>query len=141
MLFRSVQNQQAQREREIAAAQENDFRRDQSRLMSARRAALGGSGVESNTGSPLFASEDFAGETKLQSLRILSGGEASATRLQQQALLTTAAGNSARTASFFKAGSSLLGGLSDAGVFDPKPKTQIQPQPKPKRKPKPKPNT
>jgi len=107
-----VQRQQAQREREIAAAQEGDFRRGQGRLMARRRAMMGGSGVEQSTGSPLLVSEDLTGETELQALRIRNGGETSATRLEQQAMLTSMAGNSARTASFFQAGSSLFHGFS-----------------------------
>jgi hypothetical protein len=108
----AVQNQQAQRELEIAASQEQDFRRDQSRLMAQRRAALGASGIDFSTGSPLLASLDFVGEGELQSLRIRSGGQANASRLKQQAELTRAKGKSARTASFFKAGSTLLDGAS-----------------------------
>ena len=116
----AVQRQQAEREREIAAAQEDDFRRQQDRLMGSRQARLGGSGVVPSTGSPLLASEDLAGETEAQSLRIRAGGEAASTRLQQQALLATAQGDAARTASFFEAGSTLLSGLNKAGVFDRK---------------------
>lgn len=106
----TVQRQQADRERQIAAAQEEDFRRRQSRLMAARRAAGGASGLDTSTGSPLLASEDFAAETELQALRIRSGGETRATRLEQQAALTRAGGRNAQTAGFIGAGSSLLSG-------------------------------
>lgn len=110
----SVQLQQAAREREIAAANEQDFRRGQSRLMAQRRATLGGSGVQIGTGSPLIGSEDFTSETELGALRIRAGGETQATRLEQQASLTRFEGKQAQTASFFRAGSSLLNGFSKA---------------------------
>lgn len=108
----TVQRQQAERERQIAAAQEEDFRRRQSRLMAARRAAGGASGVQTGTGSPLLASEDFAAETELQALRIRAGGETQATRLEQQAALTRSRGRSARTAGLIGAGTSLLSGAT-----------------------------
>lgn len=109
-----VYQQQAAREREVAASQEEDYRRQQSRLMAARRAALGASGIEASTGSPLLVSQDFAGEAELQALRIRNAGDVSATRLEQQAGLTRAEGASARTAGFMRAGSSLLSGFGEA---------------------------
>lgn len=110
----TVQRQQAERERLEAANREEDFRRDQSKRMAQRRAALGASGVEIGTGSPLLASEDFAAETELQALRVRSGGETRATRLEQSALLTSAAGKNAQTAGFVRAGSLLVGGAGKA---------------------------
>lgn len=109
-----VQRQQAKRSRQEAASAEDDFRRQQSRVLAARRAALGASGVDPSTGSPLLVSEDFAGETELQALRIRSGGELRATRLEQQAGLTRFAGRTARTQSFLRGGSLLLSGSGRA---------------------------
>jgi len=106
----AVMQQQADRERQEATQREEDFRREQSRLMARRRALGGATGVEMGTGSPLLASEDFAGEVELQALRLRSGGELSATRLEQSAALERAAGRNARTGGFFRAGSSLLTG-------------------------------
>lgn len=105
-----IMQQQADRERQVAAANEAGYRRQQDRLMASRRAILGGSGVEGGTGSPLMASQDMAGESELQALTIRNGGEASATRLTQQAALTRYQGNSAVTGSYFRAGASLLQG-------------------------------
>lgn len=110
----AVQRRQAERERQVAAGAEEDFRRRQSRLMAERRAALGGAGIEGGAGSPLLGSEDFAAETELQALRIRSGGETQATRLEQQAQLTTAAGRQAQRQGFARAGASLLSGVSAA---------------------------
>lgn len=110
----TVQRQQAQREREISVAEEEDFRRRQSSFLAQRRAALGASGIRQGTGTPLLTSEDFAREVEFQALRIRSGGEVRATRAEQQAGLTSAAGRSARQRGFFRAGSSLLSGASEA---------------------------
>jgi hypothetical protein len=106
----AVMRQQAERERLDAAAREDDFRRQQSRLLATRRAMLGASGVEPSEGSPLLVSEDFAGETEYQALRIRAGGELQATRLEQSAQLSALAGRNARTGGLFRGGSLLLQG-------------------------------
>src|SRR3546814_5227083 len=72
-----VTQQQADQERIASRQDEEDFRRDQSRLLAQRRAAMGGSGVDMATGSPLLANEDFASRSEehtseLQSLMRLS---------------------------------------------------------------------
>ena len=113
----AVNEQQAARERLISAGEEEDFRRRQSRLFAQRRAALGKSGVEIGTGSPLLVASDFAAEIELQALRIRSGGETRATRLEQQALLTRRAGRSAQRRGFLRAGASLLTGFAQAQEF------------------------
>ena len=104
-----VAKQQADRELLVARQTEEDFRRDQSRLLASRKAGLGVSGVESTSGSPLLASEDFASEVELQALRLRSGGELRATRLQQTASLFRAQGQAARTGGFIR-GAALLTG-------------------------------
>jgi len=109
-----VQEQQAQRNRDIAEVEEKDFRRSQSQLLAQRRAALGASGVEQGTGTPLLAAEDFAGETELQARRIRAGGNVGASRLEQQAGLTRAAGRSSQQRGLFRGGSSLLSGIGRA---------------------------
>jgi len=105
-----ILRQQAERDRLQAASDEDDFRRNQSRVLAARRAALGASGVEASEGSPLLVSEDFAGEVELQALRIRSGGELTATRAEQQATLQRFQGRAARTSGFLRGGSLLLSG-------------------------------
>lgn len=106
----SILGQQATSEREAAAARESDFRANQSRVAAARRAALGASGVQQGTGSPLLVSEDFAGEVELQALRIRAGGETRATRFEQQAILERLRGRGAQTGGFLRSGSLLLTG-------------------------------
>lgn len=113
-----VQRQQAERERQIASANESDFRRKESAVLAHRRALMGASGVEAGTGSPLLTSEDFAAETELNALRIRAGGETNATRLEQSAQMSGLAGRNARTGGYFRAGSLLLQG---AGSLYPKP--------------------
>ena len=105
-----VMRQQARGERRQSALSEAEFRRDQSRVLAGRRAALGAAGVQQATGSPLLVSEDFAGEVELQALRIREGGEVRATRLQQQAQLGRLAGRQAQTGGFLRGGSLLLSG-------------------------------
>ena len=105
-----ILQQQADRDRLDAAAKEEDFRKRQSRVLAQRRAALGAAGIEPAAGSPLLVSEDFAGEVELQALRIRSGGELRATRLEQQAQLTRFKGRQARTAGFIRGGALLVSG-------------------------------
>ncbi len=97
-----------------AAADEEDFRRKQSFILAARRAALGAAGVDPSSGSPLLVSEDFAGEVELQALRIRSGGETTATRLEQQAVLQRFTGRAARRQGFVRGGGLLLSGAGKA---------------------------
>lgn len=106
--------QQAEQERIASRQESEDFRREQSRLFAQRRAAMGASGVESNVGSPLLASEDFAAEAELGARRIQAGGETRATRLEQNASLLKAAGRNATTDSLFRGGSLLLQGAGNA---------------------------
>lgn len=109
-----ILRQQADRDRQEAAAKEEDFRRNQSRVLAARRAALGAAGIEPASGSPLLVSEDFAGEVELQALRVRSGGELRATRAEQQASLQRFKGRQARTAGFIRGGSLLVSGAGKA---------------------------
>lgn len=109
-----ILQQQADRDRLEAAAKEEDFRREQSRLLAKRRAGLGASGVEPAAGSPLLVSEDFAGEVELQALRIRSGGELTATRAEQQAVLQRFKGRAARSSGFTRGGALLLTGAGKA---------------------------
>lgn len=111
-----VLQQQATSERGQAAANEEDFRRNQSRVLAARRAALGASGIDQSTGSPLLVAEDFAGETELQALRVRTGGEIRATRAEQQAQLQRFTGKQAQTAGFIRGGSLLVGGIGTAAA-------------------------
>lgn len=113
--FRAMVNdQKAASERKVSAEEEKDFRRVQSANFAERRAAMGASGVEAGTGTPLLTSEDFAAEVELQAQRIRSGGETRASRLEQEAELTRAAGKAAQRRGIVRGGSSLLGSYAKA---------------------------
>lgn len=102
-----VARQQAERERQEATIRAEDFTRQESAMMAKRHAALGGSGVEAGSGSPLLVSEDFAGEAALGAARIVNGGEVNATRLEQSASLQEAAGRNAMRSGIIGAGASV----------------------------------
>ena len=104
--------QQAERARQNAAANEQDFRRQRDRDRGTIRANKG-----ELTGSTLLSVEDFTAEAELAALRIRSGGEVRATRFEQEAELTRFKGRQAQTGSFFRAGSSLLSGIANARRF------------------------
>jgi hypothetical protein len=107
-------NQQAQREQQIAAQNEEDYRRQQSRLVASRRAMMGANGVMAGTGTPLLVAEDMAGEIELQALRIRNGGDAKALGLQTEASLQRMKGSAERTNSYYRAGGTLLKGAGEA---------------------------
>ncbi len=111
-----ILKQQAQRERQQSKVDADQFRRRQSRLLASQRAGFGASGV-SLTGTPLAVGADLAAEIELQAQQILSGGEAEATSLENEAGLARFRGNQASTAGFFGAGASLLSGAARAGRF------------------------
>jgi hypothetical protein len=106
----AILSQQAQQERIAAGASAEDFRRQQARIMAARRAAMGASGVVQTQGSPLLASEDFESEVEVQARRIRMGGDIRATRLEQQAGMEMSRGRAAQTAGYLRGGSLLLSG-------------------------------
>lgn len=110
-----VQRQQAASERAKAQLEASDFRKKSSAVAARNRAAQGASGLQIGTGSSLLAEEDFAAEADIQQKRIQLGGAIRGSRLENQARLTQAAGKSAKTASLFRAGSTVLSGVSRAG--------------------------
>lgn len=112
-----VAQQQADRATQQASIDEDDFRRRQSDLQARRRASGGGAGVEFASGSPLLVSQDFAAETELNALRVRNQGAVNVNRLQQnvsnqqaQAGLFANQAQTAKSNSFFRAGSTLLKG-------------------------------
>ena len=107
-------NQQAESVRLQTEADEADFRNRQSRAFAARRAALGGAGVQLAAGSPLLVSQDFASEVELAALRIRSGGEIASTRLEQQAGFTRFLGRQKKEFGQRRAGALLVSGAADA---------------------------
>ena len=105
-----IAEQQARRERQIAARQARDFEREQSRRGARARSRRAGSGVTGG-GTPLLVEDDIAGETALGALDILNNGLVSATRLEQQARLDRLAGRRARERGLMTGGATLLRSL------------------------------
>lgn len=106
-----ILHQQADRERQVGDANASDFLVRESRVMASRRALLSASGVESGEGSPLAVSQDFAGDTELQALRIRDNAAVSASRLDESAALQQQAGRNALAAGYGRSGALLLTGL------------------------------
>jgi hypothetical protein len=109
-----VAGQQAEQERLAAAESERDYRKAQASRLAQIRASMGASGTDTSTGTPLLALSDFEGESERNALRIRSGGDIRASRLEQQGSLYRMAGESAQSAGYGRAGSSLLSGISNA---------------------------
>ena len=107
-----VLQQQAEYERQLAAQKASEYQREQSRLMAMRRALLGGTGTEASSGSPLLVSSDMAREIAYNTKKIKAGGEASATRLDQQAAQAKFGGKQGLYEGIGGAASSLITGAS-----------------------------
>lgn len=112
----TVAQQQGEQAKQIATSQEEDYRRQQSRLMGAQRAAVGGSGA-TMAGTPLLSAEDMMGEAELQALKIRYGGDIESARAKQQAELLRYQGKQAKQQSYTRAGASLLSGLGGTSGF------------------------
>lgn len=102
---------QADRDRQIAEQDAQDFDDNESRRRATARARIAGSGVTFE-GTPLAVLSDLAGEAQFNKLRILSGGETSVIRAENQAANRRVEGRSAQRSGFFRAGASLLTGAS-----------------------------
>ena len=110
-----IAQQQATRARQQARIDSQDYSRNQSDLLASRRALLGTTGGEAGAGSALAVSSDFAGESKLNAMRIMNQGDVNANRLEQevmnqksQAGLYGMQGRQAVKSSYYKAGGNLF---------------------------------
>lgn len=113
--FQSEQlRQQAERDRQIANQQSQDFARNEERRRATLRANVAGSGVTLE-GTPLAVLGDMAQEAEFQQLRIRAGGETQATRAENQATISRFEGRQAQRVGFTRAGASLLTGVSSFG--------------------------
>lgn len=90
-----VQRQQADFTRRQSEIDADEFKRRQRRLLGSARAARGASGVDLLQGSPLLVDDDTITEIVFGAESIRRGGQVQATRLEQQAGLTQAAGTGA----------------------------------------------
>jgi len=99
--------QQAARERAVAAQQAESYRRRQDGLLAASRARGAASGV-ALAGSPLLADDAAQQEIALGEAQLRAGGEARATQLENSAALSQARANSNVPIGFLRAGTTLL---------------------------------
>ena len=106
----AVDNQRAAEERDQAAASTQDYLRKGSDTVSSAVAMQGATGV-TGEGSPLMVDENTVRQVALGAARTLQGGELRANRLTDDAKLQRMRGDSAVTASYLDAGSSILTGV------------------------------
>lgn len=106
---------EAERRGQIAEAEASDFEKRQRRLLAFQRAMMGASNVDPGSGTPLLVAGETAGQIELGRQRILAGGKAEATHLDNRARLDRLRGRSARTGGFLRAGALLL---SSAATLD-----------------------
>jgi hypothetical protein len=99
---------QAAREREIGAHNARRIADENKRLAGTQRALLAGSGRSLSSGSALLVQEDLDEEGKFNELLAADAGEVKATNLRQEAVLERMKGKSARTAGYYRAGTTLL---------------------------------
>lgn len=111
-----VEEQRATEATGEAVAQEGQIAIQNRRQQAATVAAFGASGVDANSGTPLSVMADQAMQGELSKQLTLYRGTTQAMADRQQGNLDIAQGNQAVTASYYKAGSTLLsGGAQVAG--------------------------
>jgi hypothetical protein len=114
----NITEEQSQRSRQETEQINRDFLQARSDDFATRTSLLGISGGNTEQGSLLNVSSDYAGEIAYQSAKILNQGQVTSSRLQQQAALTRMSGANARRAGASRAGSTvLLGGAQLASNF------------------------
>ena len=112
--FRANQlQQQADRDRQLAAQQAGDLRDTEARRQASLRAQVGGGGTTLE-GTPLAVLSDLAGESEFQARRVIASGGTAANRAEGEAVLSRFEGRNAQRAGVIKAGSSLLTSASSA---------------------------
>jgi hypothetical protein len=104
-----VARQSAQASLDKADYDETIHREKVRKLLSSQRAAYGAAGVDM-AGSPLLVLEDTAAQGELDAKAIRYGGEVEAKQKLSQAEIYELTGKNAKTASYYKAGASLLSG-------------------------------
>lgn len=103
---------QAERERQIAESDANNYRRKQMKQLASARALRATSGV-SMEGSPLLVEDTMIEDIEINAETIRRGGQAKAGDFVAQAQFDRMRGRNALTQDYFSAGKSLLSGLGD----------------------------
>jgi hypothetical protein len=118
---KSAADQNAKNQRTAAISQENvgaqqaaDKKLQARKIAAAGVAQAGAGGIDPNTGTPLAIAGQTAAFGELDSLRIINNAQRTAWGYQAQANIDELQGNQARTAGNINAGSTLLGGVSNA---------------------------
>jgi hypothetical protein len=101
---------EAEREKQIGALNAKRVRDEGESLSATQRALLGASGGAAGTGSALLIQEDLAQETEFNARLAENNAAAAISSKNAQIVLARAEGRSAQTASYFRAGSTLLKG-------------------------------
>ena len=108
---KKVAENQATAARQAAEANASQRREQLRRVLAEQRAAIGGSGVEDTSGSPLLVQIDSARQAELETLKIQHGGQQQALGFETQGAYARYAGNQAAQAGYAQAGASLLSGV------------------------------
>ncbi len=106
-----VNAQQAARERQLAAVEEQRLRRRDSRALAEQRARFGAAGIDPSLGSPLLAQEDAARESEFEGLLVREAGLERARQREIGVIASRARAREASTSGLLAAGGTLL----DAG--------------------------
>ncbi len=109
-----IASQNAQISLQNAADQQHQADREAYLRMGSIRASQGASGGTANEGSVLDVLGDVAGQNELERQQIAYRGELAARGYTNDATLDTFAGETQQKASYWKAGSELLGGATKA---------------------------
>ena len=113
---------EADRDREIAALEASRIESEGKALAARQRVLLAGQGRDISTGSALLIQTDLAEEVEFQKQLAEAGGDTQAALAETKSVLALAEGRSTATSSLFRAGSTLLTGVSEV---DPKSLKEI----------------
>lgn len=117
-----VMAQEALAAKDKAAYDEKMHREHVKKVLSTQRALYGDTGL-SNEGTSLMVMEESVKQGEMDALVIKYGGDIAAAKARSQGNLFRMQGRQSQTAGYIGAGSTLLGGLSQAaGMYKPKAK-------------------
>jgi hypothetical protein len=103
-----IYRQQAERTRQIGEIEAARYRANTARVAGTQRALLAGSGVDTSTGSALLVQGELAGEGEFNALSMENNTAANVSALKANEVMARASGRNARTASTYRAGTTLL---------------------------------
>ena len=99
---------QAAREEQIGMLNSKREEKKNKQIQASQRALLGAKGVDMTEGSALLVQSELAEEGKLNEMLIKNNAEAAADTARSQGVIAKMQGKNAQTASYFRAGSTLL---------------------------------